>query len=240
MTASAAPLRDTDLRGALTDTIARRYRGREHLLAPEVEILCGIPGRIDALLIADKICGFEIKSDVDSLRRLPRQLQAYEPVLERAILIVGDRHLEAGGALLPPWWGIWRAHRRGDRVVLDVQRPARPNPEFYTYGVTRFIDRQAITLHMRTLGRSGYSKYGVDELRSQLVKIHTRGEILALARWVMRARGDWRYRDGAIMHPPNPSPEERARVPSWYRPARCGCPVCEKTAPPTKSTVVYR
>lgn len=89
-------------------------------------------------------------------------------------------------------------------------------------------------------GRSGYSKYGVDELRSQLVKIHTRGEILALARWVMRARGDWRYRDGAIMHPLNPSPEERARVPSWYRPARCGCPVCEKTAPPTKTTVVYR
>ncbi|SIA25039.1 Uncharacterised protein [Mycobacteroides abscessus subsp. abscessus] len=44
MTASAAPLRDVDLRGALTDTIARRYRGREHLLAPEVEILCGIPG----------------------------------------------------------------------------------------------------------------------------------------------------------------------------------------------------
>ncbi|WP_207558438.1 hypothetical protein, partial [Mycobacteroides abscessus] len=34
---------------------------------------------------------------------------------------------------------------------------------------------EVTTLHMRTLGRSGYSKYGVDELRSQLVKIHTPG-----------------------------------------------------------------
>lgn len=62
MLTSPTPLRDSDLRAALAATIAHKYRGRDHLLAPEVDILCGIPGRIDALLIANKICGFEIKS----------------------------------------------------------------------------------------------------------------------------------------------------------------------------------
>jgi len=39
--------------------------------------------RVDALLVADRISGFEIKSDLDSLARLPRQVLAYSAVVER-------------------------------------------------------------------------------------------------------------------------------------------------------------
>lgn len=230
MLTSPTPLRDSDLRTALAATIARKYRGRDHLLTPEVDILCGIPGRIDALLITSKICGFEIKSDVDSLHRLPRQLEAYEPVLERAVLIVGRRHLEAAQKILPPWWGIWLAERRGPQVALSRRRTALPNPDFYLYAVTTFIARDVITLHLRTQGIKGYSKYDLYELRGQLIAHHSRAQVLALARWVMRSRVDWRNRAGAIMHPPNPAAEDfEPRWMSRGRTTTCQCPICMPT-----------
>lgn len=221
---SPVPLRDSDLRAALAATIARTYRGRDHLLAPEVEILCGIPGRIDALLIADKICGYEIKSDVDSLHRLPRQLEAYEPVLQRGVLIVGRRHLQAAHKILPEWWGIWLAERRGHCTTLTRHRASRPNPDFSLNAVTRFLAREQITLHMRTQGRTGYSKFSIDDLRNQLVEQHSRRDLLMAARWMMRSRADWRYRARQLAHSTIPAPEDRQ--PSWAQ--ICRCPVCEQ------------
>lgn len=226
-----APLRDNDLRTALSAAVQRQHRGRDFVLVPEVDIVCGIPGRIDALLVSDRICGFELKSDVDSLHRLPRQLQAYEPVLERATLIVGARHLARAETLLPPWWAIWVARRgRGGAVVFDRKRPGRPNPELITNAVMRFLSRDDLTRHFRTQGFKGYSKYSVDELRDQLVDRHSHGQAMALARWAMQGRGDWRYRDGALCHPPNPDPADRP--PSWmnWGPTRCECPLCRDLA----------
>ncbi|MEE6169864.1 MULTISPECIES: hypothetical protein [unclassified Mycolicibacterium] len=94
-----------DLRSALSAMVESQYSGQRYMLVPEVDILVTYPGRIDALLIADWICGFEIKSDVDSLRHLPRQIAVYGPVLERATLVVDNRHAAAAEAMVPPWWG---------------------------------------------------------------------------------------------------------------------------------------
>lgn len=146
------------------------------------------------------------------------------------MLIVGRRHLEAAQKILPQWWGIWLAERRGTRVALSRRRPALPNPDFYLYAVTTFIAREVITLHLRTQGIKGYSKYDLYELRGQLIAHHSRAQVLALARWVMRSRVDWRYRAGAIMHPPSPAAEDIE--PRWMSRGRittCQCPICRPT-----------
>lgn len=217
-------LRDTDIRLALAAAIGRQYRDRDYLLVPEVDIICGIPGRIDALLVADRIWGFEIKSDLDTLRRLPRQLEAYGPVLERGTLVAAARHIEGVEKLLPSWWAIWVAVERNGAVALDVHRAGRANPELSLHAVADFVSREELVRHLRTQGITGYSKYSVYELRDQVVRLHSRREFLSLARWVMSSRGDWRYR---ALWPGDTVGRSLAQSGAMASNTRCACPVCQ-------------
>lgn len=82
--------------------------------------------RVDIAVINGFIHGFEIKSDADTLERLPRQIEVYGRVLDRATLVVGERHLAKAEALLPEWWGVKVATRglRGAIHLSEVRRPS--------------------------------------------------------------------------------------------------------------------
>lgn len=187
-------VRDGDLRSALSAVVARQYRARRHLLVPEVDILVTYPGRIDALLVADRICGFEIKSDVDSLRRLPRQVEIYGPVLERATLVVGKRHAAAAAGIVPPWWAIWGIRHCDGDVVLTTQRRGRLNPDVDPFAVATFIPRDVVVHRLRAQGIPGLSRRSVAELRYMLAETNSKTAVLKLARSAMLARLDWKYR----------------------------------------------
>jgi len=51
--------------------------------------------RADLAILQDEFIGVEIKSQYDSLRRLPRQLSVYRQFFDRTILVVAERHLSA-------------------------------------------------------------------------------------------------------------------------------------------------
>ena len=136
---------------------------------------------MDALLVADRISGFEIKSDVDSLTRLPRQIEAYGAVVERAVLVVGDRHLAAGTAAVPPWWTIWGARwRKGDVVIREVRR-GRLNPDLNPLAITSFMSRDDLSEALRALGFTRLSRHSADELRQLLASNVSPRETVRLA-----------------------------------------------------------
>lgn len=187
-------VRDSDLRVALSETIDSQYGQLEHLLVPEVDILVSLPGRIDALLVADRICGFELKSDVDSLRRLPRQVEIYCPVLERATLVVGTKHVDAASKIVPSWWAIWTVRRVDDKLALSVLRRGRLNPCVEPYAVSTFIPRDVLVPYLRAQGFDRLSRHSVYQLRRLLVDSNSKKTVLSLARETMLSRGDWVYR----------------------------------------------
>jgi hypothetical protein len=187
-------MRDTDVRQALVGAVAQRVGAKPHVLVPEVDVRWSVPARMDALLVADRISGFEIKSDVDSLTRLPRQIEAYGAVVERAILVVGDRHLAAGTATVPPWWAIWGARWRNDEVVIREVRRGRLNPDLNPLAVTSFMSRDDLSEALRVRGFTRLSTYTVDELRQVLVGNLSARETVRLARTAMLGNALWRHR----------------------------------------------
>lgn len=225
------PLRDSDIRSALAQRIAKQQQGREFLFVSEIDVQGGWPGRIDQVLITRRqIQGFEIKSDVDSLRRLPVQVQAYSPVLERATLVTTTRHVDAARALIPRWWGILMASRGNDGSVrIAPLRPAGANPELDVFQVTTFVSRELIVKHLRAQAVRGTSRHDVYSLRQLLVDSNTRGQVLAFARKVMMERSDWRHRNGAVTEhgiwaePPQLKPRnvgylaDTGQLPPWLR-----------------------
>lgn len=167
---------------------------RPHVLVPEVEIRWTIPARVDALLVSHRICGFEIKSEADSLSRLPRQVEAYGAVVERAVLVVAERHLPAALTLVPDWWNIWGAQWRGDVVRIRKVRGGHLNPSINPLAVTSFMTRDDLVEALRALGHTRLSALGVDQLRERLTTHLDRRGTLRLARAAMLSRSDWRHR----------------------------------------------
>jgi hypothetical protein len=67
---------------------------------------------------------FEIKSDVDSVRRLPGQVRGYGLIATTATLVAGFKTIEAAAKIVPEWWGVVAAWPGG----LEVVRESQPNP----------------------------------------------------------------------------------------------------------------
>lgn len=180
---SLPTMRDGDVRSGLTAALQTRLDGVRHICVPEVDIRWHIPARMDLLVVSDRINGFEIKSDADSLTRLPRQVEAYGDVVEYAHLVVGPRLREAATALVPDWWGIWAATWQdvstagarcsGDagspQVVVRQVRRGTLNPQISPLAVTSFLTRADLTAALRGVGERQLSNKSVDELRTLLV-----------------------------------------------------------------------
>lgn len=95
------------------------------VLIEELGIGCGHV-RIDlAVVTPERFDAYEVKSEADSLVRLPRQVEAYSGVVDRAFLVAHPDHLGHALPVLPEWWGILTI---GPEGTLEPLRPAMDNP----------------------------------------------------------------------------------------------------------------
>ena len=116
-----------DLRQATKEMLRSRMDAQARLY----EELCVQEGaaRIDLALMTDRLEGFEIKSDFDNCKRLPRQAEAYNSVFDTMSIITGPCLAAEASAMVPKWWGLAWAHRDADHMVtLRWLRKAKPNP----------------------------------------------------------------------------------------------------------------
>ena len=80
--------------------------------------------RADVAVIDGTIDGFEIKTERDTLKRLPRQADAYGRVFDRCHAVLAYRHVDRALEILPPWWGVQVI---GDGLSFSTLRRAKPN-----------------------------------------------------------------------------------------------------------------
>lgn len=62
--------------------------------------------RVDIAVVNGIMHGYEIKSDLDTLLRLPEQIKVYNSVFNKMTLVVGKSHLYEAIKMVPDWWGI--------------------------------------------------------------------------------------------------------------------------------------
>jgi hypothetical protein len=118
--------RDSDIRRVLLADLGQKYNDPLHDLIVE-EFGCNA-ARADVAVINGSLHAFEIKSDSDSLERLPGQIEAYRGVFEYVTLVCGRRLIERARTKVPDWWGLQKAVYKGGQVVLRPIRAAKPNP----------------------------------------------------------------------------------------------------------------
>ncbi|MBW8040269.1 MAG: sce7726 family protein [Planctomycetes bacterium] len=80
-------------------------------------------------LYKDAHC-FEIKGDSDKIERAVKQGDYFNLSFRRITLVTTTKHLNKAKELLPKFWGIMIAERKGNEVTLKYIRRARNNPCF--------------------------------------------------------------------------------------------------------------
>ncbi|WIB68098.1 sce7726 family protein [Curtobacterium sp. MCBD17_035] len=180
---------DADLRAALLSQLARGRR--QQYIVEEM----GIAGeaRVDVALIGDHLHGFEIKSERDSLRRLPSQVEVFSRVFDYVTLVVDTRHLDGARRIIPDWWGVTEACtiRSGMRLVRRSQ--ARRNRTLDPWYLTSLLWRDEALEVLASLGsdRGMRSKNGT-QLRRALVEQVSTNALRDAVRSRLQLRPDWR------------------------------------------------
>lgn len=136
-------LNDGMIRAAMkTDLLLEHVEDPSTLIVEELGLKHGRV-RVDIAVVNGALHAYEIKSDRDSLSRLPDQVAVYGSVADYATVVTGSRHREKIAACLPAWWGLEVAELNLSAAIsFNSVRQARPNPHVDPLGVARLLWRE--------------------------------------------------------------------------------------------------
>ena len=181
------PLRDIDVRVPLRTMVRRDFPNDsiflEEMVVPEHDT------RIDLAVVNGSLHGFEIKSDADTLRRLPSQRDSYNALFDQVSLIVGARHIKTALPLIPEWWGVAMAVRTKHSVGIEWERVPTQNPNPDPTTAVKLLCRTEIEKVIRETGLcSATSKYYVYELTGMLMANLSPDLLRSVVRSVLKQR----------------------------------------------------
>jgi len=137
-------MRDRDLRSSLRQTLRLSHGGEPNTAIIDELAIRRNGARIDVALVNGVLHGFELKSDLDTLNRLPDQVPAYNDVCDHVTLVVGERHVLNALELVPDWWGIKVARQGVASIAFRDLKLPRTNPHPRPTAVAQLLRRDEV------------------------------------------------------------------------------------------------
>jgi hypothetical protein len=187
-------MRDFDVRRALHSRVLRDHHGDPNTLVLNELGLRHGRCRVDVAVVNGSLHGYELKSDKDTLERLSFQVDTYGKVLDRATLVVGERHAEKAIPMLPEWWGV-KIVTQGSRGGISFQhhRSASLNTEVHPIALAELLWRVEVNTILANNGITGAPlrkpRAHQYQLLTELLKL---SELRDYVRACLKSRENWR------------------------------------------------
>ncbi len=139
------PTSEETIRAAVKARLVSRHDGDlDAFVVEELPVSRG-DTRVDLAAINGRIEGYEIKSSLDNLDRLPRQVGLYGQAMERMTLAVAEEHALAAMEIIPDWWTAWcfSSGPRGGLAIRRLRR-GRLNPTPASEGMLALLERDEL------------------------------------------------------------------------------------------------
>jgi len=188
-------MNDLDIRKVLKSELLDKHgNDSETMILEELGLKHGRT-RIDLVVINDRLHGYEIKSDRDSLKRLTEQINIYSSIMDRVTLVVGYRHAYNALKMVPEWWGVRLAEKdeeSGAVFLSDARLPA-DNPRVDINAIASLLWRDEALDILEEIGESKgvHSKTRTD-IYSRLVQVIEPRHLCTIVRRQLKSRKDWR------------------------------------------------
>jgi hypothetical protein len=179
--------REPEIRAALKGWLQTALGG-EAAIIDELAIKHG-KYRVDVCALTDRLHGYEIKSDQDTLKRLPAQAKHFSLVFHRMTLVIGPGLLASALAIVPPWWGLMLVTQdETGEARFSILREPEENPKPNYRWVVRLLWRDELTACLKARGVRGYSKLKYWEVANAMLATFTPDELTAHVTQVLRER----------------------------------------------------
>ena len=149
--------------------------------------------RADLAVIGTSMDGFEIKTERDTLKRLPRQVEAYGRLFDRCSVVVAERHLDAAKDIVPAWWGISVVHLNGETRFTDIRTAGR-NPKIDREILVRLLWKEEVHNALVQLGSAPEGKTSRNALWGELLELTSLSQLRATVRRALLDRDPSRAR----------------------------------------------
>lgn len=186
-------MRELDVRTAVLAQLHKEYESdcRTRILN-ELAVGGGV-ARIDVAVVNGRMLGIEIKSDADTLDRLPSQSAVYNAVFDFVTIVCGARHSSKVYGIVPEWWAIVEAQQTMHSVELKAVRGGCENPCADSIQIARLLWRNEL---LSVLARHGLSTGHHSKSREQLVRTLcgrlTLSDVQLEVRECLKSRLNWR------------------------------------------------
>jgi hypothetical protein len=137
-------MRDIDIRNILVHTLRQKYGGDSDTLIIEEFGLCQGNARIDIAVINGAIYGFEIKSEKDTLRRLPGQKRIYNDVFDYITIVSSTNHLQNIIKQVPEWWGLHEVQSTSKNIKIVKRRVCKKNRKVNSQALVQLLWRDEV------------------------------------------------------------------------------------------------
>lgn len=189
-------LKDGDIRAIL---LSEFTQCEEFILDPATVIIheldvCAGNARIDVAVVNGKIHGFEIKSESDTLERLPSQAEYYEKIFDTITLVATENHCSKAMEIIPDWWGIkCVSSKKGKLPSIETIRDAKQNENIDPFNLTQLLWKSELLelLNKNSVTRGIKSKSRTD-LGKIVAKVVDIGQLSEFLRSKLKSRKDWR------------------------------------------------
>ena len=117
-------MNDNQIRQSFHNNILNNYHNCSNtLVIDELGIKHG-KCRADIAVINDHFIGFELRSNKDTLNRLPNQIITYNTIFDYITIIIEKCHQKVIKSMIPNWWGIIICRENNDQIIFNkVRRP---------------------------------------------------------------------------------------------------------------------
>ena len=186
-------MNDAQIRAATKQFLYVQHRNdRDTVIFDELAVRHG-SSRIDLAVVNGELHGFELKSNQDSLIRLPEQADAFGRVFDRVTLVLEERHVRRAVNLVPDWWGIRVASQDSCGVRFCDLKHAMRNPSLDPAAIVAFLWREEALDFLQELGVADKVRAKRRaEIYAQIVREVNVDVLCDRVRTCLRRRLNWR------------------------------------------------
>jgi len=186
-------MRDSDIRPVLLQSLHKMYENDSDTLIIEELGLCQGNSRIDVAVVNGVMHGYEIKSERDSLSRLPGQQAIYNKIFDYVTVISSSCHIPIIKQQIPDWWGIYEAITSENGLILKNIRPCKRNIKTEAKALVQLLWRdEALDILKKRNLHKGLSSKTREIIWSHIVKYLSINKIRLEVRKKFKIRKHWR------------------------------------------------
>ena len=184
-------LKDNDMRTTLIDELNKINAKHDYRIVEELAV-CDGEARVDVAVANGKLCGYEIKSDADTLERLPLQQKCYDKTFDMVSIVVGEKFKDKIEEYIPEYWGIYIVWEFKGEYRIRKKRNAKINKNIEAISLLELLWKEELISLLKKAGVKGISGKNRRILRQIILEKFSLKQIRDYTRETIKYRENWR------------------------------------------------